>query len=191
MRECPICSARVHIIHEGDGIAAGGGGDLVAYYGEHDPCPGSYAPVDVPVVLEAPTFAAPIDPPKPPPVPYVERERHIVEYLTKHGPCTVGSMSRGLGVSDRVVDAVALSMLRRGALVRVGRRGRYRYAIPCPIGGAVAAEVWSALLSGPVEPFSVADELRRTPHGVRAVLGRLRVAGAVVQRAGRWEVSRG
>lgn len=42
-RRCPLCGARVRVVYEGAAIDAAP--ELVAMYDEHDPCPGSCAPV--------------------------------------------------------------------------------------------------------------------------------------------------
>lgn len=114
-RTCPHCRRRVPVIYEGDGTAA----DCapVALYDEHDPCPGSYEPVDAP----EPT-------PEPPP-PEAPRKRrpsrriplrdHVLQLL-RDRPRTTVELEAACAASSGGITHVTRLLLAAGIVEREG-----------------------------------------------------------------------
>ena len=130
-RTCPHCARRVPVTYEGAAIAADA--SLVAVFAEHDPCPGSYQPVDAPRELPAPPKPRRARTPKPPPVQPLERKHHprarqLLDLLGQ-GPATVGELAGRLEVPPTTVRASLQRLRHRGLVQGEGRPQVWRVAL--------------------------------------------------------------
>jgi len=186
---CPHCGVLVRAVY--DGAAVLPDSDLARLYAEHDPCPGSYQPIDTPQP-QAPQVLARPDADEPPQwlrrnTKPGDRAREILAALMRIGPSRPVEIARAAESGHGAIRQALARMAVAGTVVR--HEGTY--APSCPLRG-VGPQVWALVACvGGLTTAEIAEGSGKSVHGARSALGILRRGGLAEQRDGLWSLASG